>query len=647
MKRRLVSCILLLVALLLGILPGVGQGMVVSAQSPICQWRLVSETPTTYTASTAPDASVWLSGTSIGVEWQGLSTTHEWTAPPMVLKPGSQLSFGVSTAWESKENDSVGGLSTSMSFGGVDTFKARRDSIIFNSERSGSVSNEYVWTVPVGAQPGATLEIIARADAAVAGGNVRYLYQYVCEEQTATVSQTPRPTKTALASPTVTGTPACLGWTEEEKLQNILQRYYATIPKGIVSTGERNNILDFLGYPGYSEFVCGAYQSKVLNFLNALKFSQDPCEQVLLTKWEYAPIQAWWGGHQAVVLYPWATNWMETGYILDPWIEQKPMVYAVQDWAVYFSVAGLSGPLGRGAEGAVGGSFIGIGPSEVYRSEGAFPIFGGDYAPAGLQNLSAEEMEYIKSLPDDKQALFRKLPKTQQKYYLQLKMNGREGVRKVLAHCPLTLYVIDAQGARSGIVGDEVLSELADVSFAVFPLQDGTFYTELIYPVGAGYTLVMQGRDVGQAYVLAGSTFTLEEAGGVEEYIFGVEAGMRYQFQSEDPGALLTWQSGALQPRWLAPGSTLEWLERVPSLMLLETDASFAPTRPARWQQLVLGGVFLLLIGGLGLVTALFWLWMGRRRAAVASTLALLLLIGSCLLAVAGIVAAAWGYWRG
>lgn len=652
--HRLISRSLLLAVLLMAIFSAYATAGAAGAASPLCQWRLVSETPTTYAVSTAPDASASYAGASIAVEWQGLSVTHSWTEPPATLKPGDKLSFTVSVSWESRDHDSVGGLQTSMMFPGGESVQARRDSIKFRTEPSGSVANDYVWTVPTGSAPAATLEIVAYADAAVAGGNVRYQYRYVCEEQTATVSATPRKTLTPVASPTITTTPACFGWTEEEKLKNILQRYYAVIPKGRVSTGERNNMLDFLGFPGYSEFVCGGYQSKVLNFLNALKFSQDPCEQVLLEKWEYAPIQAWWGGHQAVVLYPWATNWMETGYILDPWIEQKPMVYAVQDWATYFSVAGLSGPLGRAAESTVGGTFIGIGPSDVYREEGAFPVFGGEYAPAGLQNLSAAELDYIKSLPPEKQTLFRKLSKPQQKYYLQMKMKDQQGVRKVVSHCPLTLYVINAQGARSGVVGDAVLNELPDVQFAIFPLQDGTYYTELLYPEQAGYTLVLQGSDRGQAYLLVGQALTLEEPTGVQLYLFEAAPGMEYQFQTEALGALLTWQSGALPPQFLPPGSAPEWLERLPALAVLGTEAEAEAVPPSRadWKRLVLGGLVVGGIGGLGLAGALLGLLMQRKGAATPHrsscswTMWVLLLVGSCLLMLGGVVMAAFGYWR-
>ena len=427
MKKQLVF--LIMISFLISALSLAFYTSPLPAQQQICAWQKVKETPNTTVSGTALDATASLNGSTVTIIWKGLIIVHSWTAPPATLTPGEELFFEVSTAWDLDRNsdlNSVGGLNTYINLNWMQTVEARIKSINFSSEPSGSIENSTTWSVPGGAQPGATLEIIGFADAAVAGGSVRYMYEYQCVDPTPANTETPFPTETVEPTAAVTPTPGqCEELTEEEKLEKILALYYERIPKGIASSGEKNNILDFLGYPGYDEFACGGYQSKVIDFLAHLKFSKDPCEQALLEKWDYGPIHAWRGYHQAVVIYPWATNWMETGIVLDPWIEQRPMVYPIDKWAIHFSYAGLMGAAGRLTEESIDGSFIGIGPSAVYEKSPEFPMFGGTYAMPGAPKLTKEENEFLKTLPEEKQELFKKLSKTQQKYWLSMRMGGR------------------------------------------------------------------------------------------------------------------------------------------------------------------------------------------------------------------------------
>ena len=587
--------------------PGIPQ------QTRICTWQLIKETPTTSIASTAPDASASLDGSTVYVDWQGLHTTHNWTAPGNTLIPGEEIYFEVSTSWSLDSDSSLsssGGLNTYLNFNWTGTLNARRQSINFNSEPSGYVSNAYIWTVPVGTE-GSTMEIIGHADAAVAGGQVRYKFQYVCVDPTPAPTETPQSTPTMENTPTETITPiTCPTLTENEKLDKILELYYARIPKGIASSGERNNILDFLGYPGYAEFACGGYQSKVLNFLTSLKFSEDPCERVLLEKWDYGPIQAWWGGHQAVVLYPWATSWMDTGLVLDPWIEQTPKVYAVADWAVHFSAAAMAGPAGTLAEEIVEGSFIGIGPSEVYRSEAAYPIFDGAYVPPGMQGLTREEIEFVQALPDEKRAVFDKWSRPNKKYWLSLQMAGHNTVHKVVADCPLNVYLLGQDGSRSGIASGQVLTELVDVSFISLPLRDGTRYTEMMYPANAGYTLVFEGTGNSQVYVLIGETLSLEQqTSPLQQYILQVEESKNYQVGTDQLGYPLVSGAETIQPITLPPGSEPEWLGNLPGLSLISATQTEKPSftwHPDR-RLLLWGGSLAALTGAVLFAAALIF----------------------------------------
>ena len=109
-----------------------------------------------------------------------------------------------------------------------------------------------------------------------------------------------------------------------------------------------------------------------------------------------------------------------------------------------------------------------------------------------------------------------------------------------MTDCPLVLYVTDEEGLRSGIASDGIYYELDDVLFSAFPLQDGTAYTELIYPLGAGYRLVMEGTGEGQAYVLVQDWVDFERDGqGVALYQLTVTEGALYE--SMIPKDELSW----------------------------------------------------------------------------------------------------------
>jgi hypothetical protein len=581
----------------------------VTMQEKVCTWHLIKETPTTMTASTAPEATASLNGSTVTVSWKGLIVVHTWTTPASILTPGDEMYFEVSTAWDrdtSSELNSVGGLNTYLNFNFMSRVEARRKSVNFTTDPSGSVENSITWKIPRGSKEGANMEIIGFGDSAVAGGSVRYKYEYRCVIPTPMDTETPFPSATPQDTPTpiMTATPIqCEEKTEEEKLAKILSLYYEKIPHGIVESGEKNNILDFLGYSGYDEFACGGYQSKVIDFLAKLKFSNDPCEQALLDKWDYGPIHAWRGYHQAVVIYPWATNWMETGIVLDPWIEQRPMAYPIDEWAIHFSYAGLMGAAGRLAEESIDGSFVGIGPSAVYEKSPEFPMFGGTYAMPGSPKLTKEENEFLKTLPEEKQALFKKLSKTQQKYWLSMRMGGKDSAQQVVADCPLVLYVTDADGFRSGITSDGIYYELDDVLFSAFPLQDGTAYTELIYPLDAGYRLVMEGTGEGQAYVMVQDWVDFERDGqGVALYQLDVTEDALYESMMAKES--FVWQEGLIQPQLLAIGSEATWFNQLPGLAEVgdQPESNSLPSWLPGWRVLFLGGFIGLMLGLAGLV---------------------------------------------
>ena len=537
----------------------------VRAESDNCYWQLISEIPRAFTASTAPEASSSVSGTMVNTSWEGLTTTHSWSHPGIKLVPGDKVSIIVNTSWKISSGDalnSTSGLKTSFTFG-AQSVSAGRDSIHFNAEKSGSVSNSSTFTVPSGSED-ATFSIYGFADAAVAGGRVDYKYNYVCATPTATMT----PSKTIIPTRTITST-KCPADTKEKKLAYIMQLYTARIPKGKSKTGKENNIYDFFQVSGYAEFTCGGYQSKVLDFLNKLKFSKDPCEKQLFDDWDYGPIQAWFGYHQAVVIYPKGTDWQSTGIVLDPWPDQTPKTYSANDWAIMFSSDSFSSAATL-SEQVLGATFIGIDASDVYRDGQAYPIVGGNYKDASNEDInirfSEEEFKFIHSLSPEKRVAFNKLPKPEQKRWLQVVMQTGEKLQKTIAHCPLNLFVKDADGKRSGILGAEILTEIPDVQFMVLKLTDGTNYTEITYPENTDYTLVLESTDDGQAHVFQGHTLLLGESKPpLQQYSIPAKKGETYQIATDGLGAPMKWEGGLLAPEAVTEISA-EFLETLPKL---------------------------------------------------------------------------------
>lgn len=93
----------------------------------------------------------------------------------------------------------------------------------------------------------------------------------------------------------------------------------------------------------YSDFTCGGYQGKVLEFLHRMQ--ADPQECSLLTGLEFGPIQGSAGGHHAVVLYPRGTDWKTEGTVFDPWPQQQPQTFTIADWEKRFRlIAGDTSP---------------------------------------------------------------------------------------------------------------------------------------------------------------------------------------------------------------------------------------------------------------------------------------------------------------
>jgi hypothetical protein len=444
----------------------------------------------------------------------------------------------------------------------------------------------------------------------------------------------------------------CPQLTSTEKINQILSLYYTKIPNGITTSGTKNNILYMtkraIGFRGtdneYDRFLCGGYQSAVIDLLARIKFSDDPCQAALMEDFDYGPIQAWWGGHQAVVLYPKGTDWMITGIVLDPWINQSPKEYSFADWMSRMDAKVKNTPDGYILDNV----YPHIGPSEAFKKiDSNYPIFGGTYQPPGdIKYTEAESEYYINNTTDAEKLHLRGLTKIEQKKWLQEKMATKEKLRKIVAHCPVNLHLLGPDGGRSGITSNHIFNDLLDVTFMQIPLNDGTTYTELTYPADAPYTLFIEGVGNGQAHVFIGEDPDSEgQISPLYLYTFMAEAGKLYQVAMDYLGAPMISDGFVLQPNTIGSDDDLSWILGLPAPLEIsegedETHLPFALPKiisnPPLWM-----GVVILLFGlaGLGLFTFLVFIRaLNKQEVTKPSTKMVRLVLLAGLLSVACLV---------
>ncbi len=284
------------------------------------------------------------------------------------------------------------------------------------------------------------------------------------------------------------------------------------IPRGLVSNGPDNNKLWWFDNK-YDEFVCGAYQAKVLRMLEEMKFSTNPEHRKWMDDYDFGPIETNCGvipgGHQAVVIYPKGTNWKETGTILDPWPEQRPKSYTIEEWKKIF-------PHGMNSSG-------------YYK--GQYPNCGGSgYADPRKTVLTPAEDNWYKSLPGKSQEGYRNIKDaTERKRRIKVGYANRDQAKKAAADCPLNVYLIDRAGRISGFPNGNLRTEIPGVSVNTFRLADGTYWTELSYPSGDNYMLMFKGTGNGEAAIYSGFNMQDDPGGrNIYKYSLKVNNGQEY-----------------------------------------------------------------------------------------------------------------------
>lgn len=403
------------------------------------------------------------------------------------------------------------------------------------------------WLVPVGKKAGEVR--VLEMSCFVAGGIVKvykyFKYRWVIQETESDVENNPpvAPPKDPSAQTTgtiVTKCPPPYNGTPQQKLQEILNRYYKKIKVGVYSSGAKNNAMSVLpGYGHLAVYRCGGYQGEILKFLEEIKFDADPCVAGLLDDYDFGPIQAWFGGHQAVVIYPAGRDWLSAGLVLDPWMNQKPEVYTIQKWAKMWSQFK---------------SYGGIGPSNVYAPN--YPTHGGRYANPKGTKLTAEQQKYIKNLPKDVRDKYDKLGSTEQLEFLRRHSEDIQKGNKFIVQSPLAIYVTDENGRKTGMVNGLLTREIPDVYYSAFPLQDGTVMSQLEYPPDMLYKLVLVGTGDGAAHVFTSFRSASDEFADPRSFVYTYSASKDAEYSIEtEPGSALNGAQGTIEARVLDSGA--------------------------------------------------------------------------------------------
>ncbi len=311
--------------------------------------------------------------------------------------------------------------------------------------------------------------------------------------------------------------------------KQLQDRFQRDLPRGKVGSGKLNNVLS-LWDSSYKEFACGGYQAKTLAWLDGLRNSKDPAERALVEGYDYGPIEAYYGGHQAVAIWPKGTTWTETATVLDPWPDQRPTSYPMAQWAMTFAA----------------GSFHGIRGSSVYQD---YPTCGGTYPPQGSPRTTPQEQAWFQTLPSWQKERARQLPPDRFSHWLKQAHAQRAQTATLQAHCPVEVVFGDAEGRLSGFVNGKLVAQIPEVSVFRQRAGDGTWWYEFRFPAENRFGLKVIGTGSGTAAVYSATGLDrTPERRTVERYDLRVKAGEAYTLARPGSAGPLTRGAEAVLP---------------------------------------------------------------------------------------------------
>ena len=270
--------------------------------------------------------------------------------------------------------------------------------------------------------------------------------------------------------------------TQQQALQHILSRFNnlgsgpveGTLPDYVASAGFWNNVYSVFDDDN-DKYVCGGWQGRVLEMLDAMR-NGTATEKQVFEQYDYGPVHAYFGGHQAVVIYPKGTDWQQTGTVLDPWPNQRPETFSIADWKSRF--------------------WFGVAPSSVYENQ--YPLTGAATYPTPRLKIPADHM-----------AILRRLSKSQRDQYLGLTNQtdrdtfigalppGATDTTAVAVHSPVQMLITDTQGRRVGWVDAGTFAyEIPGVDVDCFP-EGGTDHGMVALLPQGDYSVQITGNAPG------------------------------------------------------------------------------------------------------------------------------------------------------
>jgi len=332
------------------------------------------------------------------------------------------------------------------------------------------------------------------------------------------------------------------------QLANILNHYYQAIAEGPIRTnpeaqdylnalticqivggyenicgedkyGSLHNMFLVNSYDSKVNFTCVGYQSQVLKLLDKIRYNEDINVRNWLSGLDYTPISRGinvlreFGFHVAVALYRIGFDWKSDQHtiILDPWYNQKPTVYSINDWCL-----------------------MGV---------WALPLLAPKFP--WIPQISSQ----FEEITDITENIWEGYPLTGNVICSSFTSYGNvyEPLLKykVMINCPVTLLVTDSLGNQMGVLPDKSL--IQDFAGSMYCSSDegevSGWYIEL---PDYTYDLTITGESDGEFHV----SITGEGVGG--EYLY-----YGAQTITENGQATIHLGSGILKPDLVLPDGTL------------------------------------------------------------------------------------------
>ncbi|MDM7935457.1 MAG: hypothetical protein QUS08_08740, partial [Methanothrix sp.] len=189
---------------------------------------------------------------------------------------------------------------------------------------------------------------------------------------------------------------------------------------------------------------------------------------------------------------------------------------------------------------------------------------GGTYVDPRNKKLTQEETNFIKSLPAEKKKIFDKMTPAQRASWVKGKMADQPKGGRAMGYSPLNLYLEDDAGRISGFPGGDPACEIPNTAIRRLMLSDGTYWTELEYPLDASYRLVVEGTGGGEADLLLG--FDGQDERSTYRYSLQSREGMLLEVQTGSGGSTIYTESGPIGPEEIFEAEQ-EWLDSKPDVV--------------------------------------------------------------------------------